>query len=477
MTNSLKKLAVSGVLIYLPFAWIFYFYFQLGDDTYIYLQYVKNFLANGELAFNSGIPSYGFTAPLWFFMMSFMVMITGQPLASPALLSIAFGLASVILWAKIIMSMTADNRKKILFLLLVALDPNLLKHAWMGMEATGSFFFSSLLIYYIFIRKKNIHPVLFGLLAGLFFFVRPESVLISGVMMVYLIHTKKFTFRGITVSGITASAIVIPWLLFSYGYFGILFPSTFDAKGGAYSPGVLLIKHLTDTAKIAGGNYFIHLALLFFVIVRAKSADYQKSSYYSIAAILLTLGFYFFAINAEIIYARYFCLFIPFGLYIVFTMINQASLRFGYPVLTAVVLLLAGLSLLFSSLHRSSYLSIEAAEDTLIEWVKKEIPANAKIVRTRIGKIGYLTDNAIVDPVGLINKDIIPFNVNGTQADYYKLVRPEYFILPNDAYLRDMKIENVTLVKEFTHKLFPMVRDAFSENEETRKISVYRVNW
>jgi hypothetical protein len=234
---------------------------------------------------------------------------------------------------------------------------------------------------------------------------------------------------------------------------------------------------MTDTAKIAGGNYFIHLALLLFVIIRVRSADFQKSSYYATAAIFLTLVFYFFSINAEIIYARYFCLFIPFGLYILFTVLNQASFRLLSHVSAAVALLLAVLSFFFSSLHKSSYLSIEAAEDKLIEWVRQEIPANAKIVRTRIGKIGYLTENVIVDPVGLINKDIIPFNVNGTQADYYMLVRPEYFILPDDSYLRDMKIENVTLVKEFTHKLFPMVRDAFSEKEETRKIFIYRVNW
>lgn len=470
-------MAFFGGLFYLFFAWFFYFYFQLGDDTYIYLQYVKNFLANGELAFNSGTPSYGFTAPLWFFMMAFMVSITGQPLASPALLSIAFGLASVILWARIIMSMTADTKKRMLFLLIVALDPNLLKHAWMGMEATGSFFFASLLIYYIFIKKETIHPALFGLTAGLFFFIRPESVIISGTMAVYLLHTKHYRYKDMLAAGAVFSVIILPWLLFAYNYFDILFPSTFDAKGGAYSPGVLLIKHLTDTMKIAGGNYLIHLALLLFVVLRVKSAGFQKSSYYAIAAIFLTLVFYFFSINAEIIYARYFCLFIPFGLYIIFTALKQASFRMVSPVAAIVVLLLAGLSFFFSSLHKSSYLSIEAAEDKLIEWVRQEIPANAKIVRTRIGKIGYLTENTIVDPVGLINKDIIPFNVNGSLADYYKLVRPEYFILQDDEYLRDMKIENVTLVKEFTHKLFPMVRDAFSEKEETRRISVYRVNW
>lgn len=476
MTNSLKTLALTGALIYLFFAWLFYFYFQLGDDTYIYLQYVKNFLANGELAFNSGTPSYGFTAPLWFFMMAFMVMITGQPLASPALLSIAFGLASVILWAKIIMSMTADTRKKILFLLLVALDPNLLKHAWMGMEATGSFFFSSLLIYYIFIRKETIHPVLFGLLTGLFFFVRPESVLISAIMMAYLIHTKKYDIKNLAVSASAAALIVLPWLLFAYLSFGIFFPSTFDAKGGAYPAGVMVLNHIYDSAKILGGNYLLHLLFFLFIAVKRKTA-FTIESYYALAASLALLGFYFVSLNAETVYARYFCAFIPFLLYMLFRSAEETDIA-GLPkVIFPAAVLLAAQVWFLSSLHQRSYIPDETAEDTMIAWVTANTPADAKIVRVRIGKIGYLSEREIIDPVGLINPDIIPYNVSGTQIDYYRKVKPGYFIYQDDRYLKAAGITNYSVLQEFTHNSHPMVRNFLSVPKETKKIIVYRVYW
>lgn len=469
-------MAFFGGLFYLFFAWFFYFYFQLGDDTYIYLQYVKNFLANGELAFNSGTPSYGFTAPLWFFMMAFMVSITGQPLASPALLSIAFGLASVILWARIIMSMTADTKKRMLFLLIVALDPNLLKHAWMGMEATGSFFFASLLIYYIFIKKETIHPALFGLTAGLFFFIRPESVIISGTMAVYLLHTKHYRYKDMLAAGAVFSVIILPWLLFAYNYFDILFPSTFDAKGGAYSAGILIISHMYDSTKILGGNYILHF--IFFSLIAAKSrVRFSKKSYYAASASLLLLVFYFVSLNAEKVYARYFCAFIPFLLYVFFKVTEEAETFPAIKILIPGILLLASQVWFYSMLHQRSYIPDEKAEDRMIEWIKKNTSDDARIVRVRIGKIGYLSDRLIVDPVGLVNPEIIPYNVNGNQIDYYRKVKPDYFIYQDDRYLKAAGILNYELAHEFRHDSHPMVRNFLSEKEEAKKISVYRVNW
>ena len=40
------------------------------DDTYIYLQYARNFINGDGMSFNAGDPSYGFTSPLWLMFVS-----------------------------------------------------------------------------------------------------------------------------------------------------------------------------------------------------------------------------------------------------------------------------------------------------------------------------------------------------------------------------------------------------------------------
>jgi len=477
MSNSFKTLAFTGVVLYLFFGWLFYFYFQLGDDTYIYLQYVKNLLANGELAFNPGTPSYGFTAPLWLFLMALIAKITGHPLSSPAILSLGFGIASVVLWVKIIFMMTGDKYKKVFFVLLLVFDPNLLKHAWLGMEATGSFFFSSLLIYYIFIKKQTIHPSLFGLITGLFYFIRPESVLTSALMGIYLLHTKKFSFTKLTLSAAVSLLIAAPWFLYSYSTFGIFFPSTYYAKGGAYSAGSLLLSHLIDTVKILGGNYFIHLLLLIYVLIKSDRKDLHISGYYAVFSIAMMLCFYSLTINADIIYARYFCLFLPFGFYLALSILREESFKltryfFALPVSSLVILVF-----LLSSLHKASFISSEEAEDRLVAWVNINTAPDAKIVRQRIGKIAYKTDRTIVDPVGFVNPEIIPYTVAGNLTQYYNKVRPDYLIFSDDKYLKNIAMKSSTVVHELRHKVYPMVRDAFTEPFELKKIFVYRVSW
>src|SRR5258708_25059562 len=40
------------------------------DDTYIYLRFAKNLVQGNGISFNPGVPSYGFTSPLWLFIIS-----------------------------------------------------------------------------------------------------------------------------------------------------------------------------------------------------------------------------------------------------------------------------------------------------------------------------------------------------------------------------------------------------------------------
>ena len=81
-------LAGLALLRFLP-----YHFFE-PDDLYIYLQFVKNLLGRGELSFNPGESTYGFTSPLWLFLLSGATAIFRDPFLAAKICSLAAGASS-----------------------------------------------------------------------------------------------------------------------------------------------------------------------------------------------------------------------------------------------------------------------------------------------------------------------------------------------------------------------------------------------
>ena len=73
-----------------------YFFFS-PDDYYIYLRFVRNLVDHGELSFNAGSPTYGFTSVLWLFVLTAGATLTGQALMAGKVVSLAAAVASPVL--------------------------------------------------------------------------------------------------------------------------------------------------------------------------------------------------------------------------------------------------------------------------------------------------------------------------------------------------------------------------------------------
>jgi len=86
--------------------------------------------------------------------------------------------------------------------------------------------------------------------------VRPESIIFSFLTLLYLLVSRKINIKGIIRAAVSGIIIVLPWVIFTFLYFGKILPDTFGAKGGDYHSGLNLTHNLLNSAFIIGGNYF-----------------------------------------------------------------------------------------------------------------------------------------------------------------------------------------------------------------------------
>jgi len=453
--------------------------YRLGDDTYIYLQYAKHIIHNNEISFNLGERSYGFTSPLWLGLITFLSYVTSSPLVAPELLSMFFSLLTVLIWYFIFLELQLDFKKMIVGLAVIILDPNLLKHSFLGMEASISYFLSSFQIILLLKYMKGSKQIfLFSVVSSIYFLIRPESFLVSILLFVFLWKEKKLILSDLFYVIIVGSIIILPWHIFAYNYFGSLFPSTFGAKGGGYIWGEKFLVHLFATLIIFFGNYFIYLIviLLIFIKKRKKINIESPNNLYKVfigASILLVI-FYSFSLNREIVYARYYCMVFPFINFIFLSFLLKTGQK-GYYIIALLALLT--ISTAQSILTKRTFVENENLEFIAINWINRNADPDDIIVRGRIGKIGYLTNRKILDPVGLINPEIIAYYKNNDISNFYLKYKPKYFIGGNTQ-LNTAFGEKVRhkIVASMEHKSPFLIRDLRSNNG-SRYESIYELDW
>lgn len=486
--NELFK-PLFAALIFFLLSLLFFGFYQLGDDTYIYLQYAKNIASGNGISFNAGEPSYGFTSPLWLGLIVALNMTVKDITQSPRILSLLFSMASIYVWYYILKRYF--KKVPFLLLLLIAVEPNLLKHSNLGMEASLSFFLSSLFILQFKLTESRDIWRNFRLagVAGVFFLVRPESILLLIAAECYLYLKKQSTSKEVAIAFGLFIVIVMPWHLFAYSYFGSILPTTFFAKGGTMVPGTNWYMHLVDSIRIFAGNYVSYLLIALVALLikpglkrdaENNTADILKPEMYTGFFVLLPLLFalfYMLFVNREYVYARYYCIAFPFLLLGAITILHSFNGVGKWMLfLSAVVVVqFMATNVYASNLTRDTFVMGERVEDEIINWVVQNTAIDSRIVRGRIGKIGFMTDRKIIDPQGIINPAIIPFVKAKTSPDYFATIRPEYFIgdSPGLSYVNEGKgTAQQMIIFTFNNT---QLRDNRAEKKE--KISVYKLFW
>jgi len=358
----------------------------ITDDAFISLQYAKNLKAGFGLSFNPGEKSYGFTSPLWIFILSILPF----P-AFAKTMSIFLGALSIGLFYLLCKEITEDHWSTLIATFIFATDPWYIRWASSGMETSLSIFFM-LAGVFLFRKKNGFFPVFMGLAT----LSRPEIALLS--IILFLFQNGKDAVKSFFVY----SFIIVPYLIFSYRYFGTILPNTFLSKHGFIYFSCFIYSVITG-GKIIVGTYFLEL----FFIIALCVKKWQKQ--FLLPILWCFLLFFFYAVGGMRMQSRYLLLLTPFIVLWGFMGMQMFLKRKVY--IPALLLIILN-SYLWLGLNRPACIKFaQGTKECFIpigEWIKENTEKDAIIGVIDIGVIGYYSEREILDLGGLVSKEMIP---------------------------------------------------------------------
>ncbi|MCA1560369.1 MAG: hypothetical protein LC753_13205 [Acidobacteria bacterium] len=233
---------IAQAFLVAAFTYIFLANAWLGDDGYITFRVIWNFLHGYGPVFNPGERVQAYTHPLWMLAMSVAYAITREFFFTALAVSYAFALAAILVVARSAYALAGAA----LAVLCLVSSKAFIDYTSSGLEYPISYFLLAL----FFVRFCRISDAplapgelrTFGLLAGLAFVNRMDSVLLYAMPLGWLaVRTMRRRERfGPLLRAFGAP--VAAWLIFATVYYGFPLPNTYYAKLANGIPASLLYR-------------------------------------------------------------------------------------------------------------------------------------------------------------------------------------------------------------------------------------------
>jgi len=203
---------------------------HITDDAYITFRYARNMVEGLGFVYNPGEHVLGTTTPLYTLALSLLAFIL-SPAAIPwtaVVLNALSDAISAILVFKLVKEFAASDSVAWASSISFAFAPLSVTAAVWGMET--SLYTMLLLLTYYFGAKGANHKA--ALVSGLALLTRPDaSILVLLIFGSILVGKRKIPFTELGVF----LALVAPWLVFAWLYFGSPVPNSFMAKAAKWS--------------------------------------------------------------------------------------------------------------------------------------------------------------------------------------------------------------------------------------------------
>lgn len=231
--NFLPMAMLAATVMLLGTAWI-------GDDAFITLRVIDNFVNGFGLRYNVIERVQVYTHPLWLFFLTPFYALTREAMVTTMLVSVLLSLGA--LW--LLAARIANNVEYGSLLVLAAVaSGSLCSFSTSGLESPLSYLLLALFVWQLFSAEKKWIP---AAIAGLIFLNRLDLVVLVGPALAYML----FQAQGKDRARIALAAMcpALAWMIFSTIYYGAPFPNTAYAKlGTGYSTGTLILRGLEYT--------------------------------------------------------------------------------------------------------------------------------------------------------------------------------------------------------------------------------------
>lgn len=467
------------------------------DDVWIHFRYAENFAAGNFFHYNPGEPTPGTTSPLWVVILSIPFLFSPSFIIPFALfISSLFFLYALLELYDLCVRLDMDMEHSMLVTLLTLLCGRLLWSALSGMEIT-LFVLLSVLVVKNHIKETEQGKLMVstGLLLGLASLTRPEAYLLALIYYLYSVFNfrkeLKQNTRGLLLSLIIFSVIILPYPLFCYYTTGGFLPNTYHGQvtGMNYLPNFVF---LAETGKMFVKDNLAVLflwfgAIIYFIINVFKGKIDKKFILINLWVILLP------AISSVISpnwrhHGRYLIPLIPFINIVSVNLFEKICKyyitgRFKRAVLyrklslAALLILAINSSIAFAAVLGWNVENINSQQVKIGKWLKENLADEKAFGMNDIGAITFVTKKYAVDMAGLVTPEVFKFQKMSYEDGAKALFR----------LLKEKGVNYIIIYPDWFDFIMARYSDSFTQVYSAKleknticggiEMFVYRINW
>ncbi|MHB1006392.1 MAG: hypothetical protein ACYC3S_12255 [Chloroflexota bacterium] len=422
------------------------------DDAYITFRYARNIAEGMGFVYNPGEHVLGTTTPLYTLILAGFYRLGLQDLPSVAfaLNALADGLTTILLF-RLTQRLALGNLWSGVLASLFAVSPLGIGLAVGGMESS----FFTLLVVASALSCLGDRPALAGLTAGIAAVARPEGALLGVLFVVRYLLERRLPPRA-AVLGLVLP--VLPWLVFAVWWFGGPLPQTLTAKAGIYK--VPILENLSSMLDWLGP--IAVTGMLASLWLAGKAAGYircRPEALILLAFAPLVFGAYLFvSVKGARVFPWYMVPLSPFALFSAVAAFRRLTVKLPPTVTAVVITMLLGMSLFGFNLGRDpnrdflapDLLNVtrEGGYAAAARFVAPRLDGDGAVALPEIGAFGYVSRAYVLDLLGLVSPEAIPFYPlpgalsadNAVPEGLLRQRRPDY-IVSLDRFLQKDLIE------------------------------------
>ncbi len=450
------------------------------EDSLISLRYAENLAGGRGLVYNPGERVFGASTPLYVLLLALLswMRLPDPLLAAKTICALADGV-TLLLWMRLLNRETEAPWAACLFAVLFGLSPLLVQNSIGGMETS----LALLCLTVAFAADREERLTLLGVALGLLMVVRPDGALAALVLLAArAVRERRLPWRPALLAGL----VVAPWLLFAALYYGSVVPNSVFAKAAAYNahaPGIARnLRYTFNAFGPYGGTVAQRLfnsgVLIFLILGLIHVARRHRSL--AVIPLLWLAWWAYLVLPRTLLFAWYYPPLLLFA---------YALAALGMDCLVRGVWVCGGIGVWVSSrtakgsdrtadsaahrhtrtpkhphtqtpahsararavtalacalfvaaaipwlqAHGSKYVRIQRAEQAVREplgrWLAANTPAAARVALEPIGYVGYYSGRRVLDEVGLVSPEMIPYTRAGPGwfGRSMRAFRPDYIV-------------------------------------------------
>ena len=398
-----------------------------ADDAFITFRYAANLAAGHGFVYNVGERVLGTTTPLFTWLLAVLALLRIPPISAALFVSlVCSGLTAALLYR--LATNLRFGRLAWIPAIVYILWPRSVPADCSGMETA---LFTLLVTAAFYYQHRRLFYYAIGL-ATLATMTRPEGAL---VLLLLLTASCRRDFRSWKSFLATPAVLLLPWLAFSYYYFGSLIPNSITAKIALYS------RFGADSVM---QNLVYLLALhnpVGWVILLAAAFGgwwlYRKQDFGTIEAIWLALTVLFFSLSGTRLFFWYVAPLYPVLIIfasaaVVWICDRWKNVRDHITWIEAAAALIIVASTAPGLYRQVEHFRTQATyAETVLKpvafYLKSQSDSTFQIVAAEdIGHIGYYSGCLILDRDGLVSPQTVTYNRDGRYLNLILDTKPEW---------------------------------------------------